>query len=79
MEKIRETLEEYGLSKNETNVYLKLIKLGTCSVYKLSEETTLPKSTCYDTLKTLKQKGLVSSIIKDKKKHFEAAEPEKIL
>ncbi len=79
MEEIKQVLEEYGLSKNEINVYLNCLKLGVCSVYKLSEKTSLPKSTCYDTLKTLKQKGLVSSIIKDKKKHFEVADPEKMV
>ena len=79
MDEIKQALEEYGLSRNETNVYLNCLKLGICSVYKLSEKTFLPKSTCYDTLKSLKQKGLVSSIIKNKKKHFEAADPEKLI
>lgn len=79
MKDIELALEDYGLTKNEISVYLNCLKLGTSSVYKLSEKCGLPKSTCYDTLKSLQEKGLIAVIIIDNKKNFEAAEPEKII
>ena len=74
-----ETLRELGLNNTEVKIYLASLKLGISSVYKISEETLLPRSTCYDSLKSLQEKGLIASLIKNNKKHFEAANPEKII
>lgn len=79
MEDVEQALEEYGLSKNERKVYLTCLRIGTSSVYKIAEKTALPKSTCYDTLHALQEKGFVGSMIEGKKKHFQAANPEKLI
>ncbi|MCA9485648.1 MAG: hypothetical protein KC506_02280, partial [Nanoarchaeota archaeon] len=79
MDEIGRRLEEYGLTKNETSVYLACLRLGGATVYLISEYTKLPKSTCYDTLNSLKGKGLMSSIKKEKKIFFEASEPRTLI
>jgi len=46
---------------------------------KIVKETDLRKSTVYETIGRLQEKGLVSYVIKKGKKHFEASHPDKIL
>jgi HTH-type transcriptional regulator, sugar sensing transcriptional regulator len=74
-----EVLEEVGLSKAEINVYLSLLELGSVPSGKLVRETGIIKSTVYETIRRLQEKGLVSYIIKDGMKHFEAQQPERII
>jgi sugar-specific transcriptional regulator TrmB len=42
-------------------------------------ETGFRKSTVYESIKRLQEKGLVSYVVKDAKKYFEAADPDKLL
>ncbi len=74
-----QTLEKIGLSKAEIKVYLSLLELGSVPSGKITKETNLIKSTVYETIRRLQQKGLVSYIIKEGMKHFEAAEPDRII
>lgn len=57
---ITQLLTQYGLSKNESLVYTALIKLTEASAYSVSKETKIPKTTVYQVLDTLKDKGLIS-------------------
>ena len=72
-------LESIGLSKAEIKVYLALLKLGATTTGSLAKETDLRKSTIYDSLHRLIEKGLVSYSIQHYVKYFEATEPERIL
>jgi len=74
-----EALMEYGLSEKEVNVYMALLKLGTSSVNRIAERSALQRTTTYDILKSLTEKGLVSYVMKENKKFFEAADPNKLL
>lgn len=74
-----ELLEKIGLTKAEIKVYLSLLELGSVPSGKITKETNLIKSTVYETIKRLQEKGLVSYIIKEGMKHFEAANPERII
>lgn len=69
------TLEEIGLTKIEAEVYLALLKLGTTTAWPLIKKTELHKSTIYNTLERLIEKGLVSFIIKNNTRYYEANEP----
>jgi sugar-specific transcriptional regulator TrmB len=71
-------LEDIGLTKGEIKVYLALLKLGSSTSGPLIEESTVSSSKIYNVLERLMQKGLVSYIIKDKTRHYQAAEPAKI-
>lgn len=72
-------LQEIGLSNAEIKVYLALIKLGATTTGALSRETDTRKSTIYDSLSRLLEKGLVSYSMKGYVKHFEATDPERII
>ena len=71
-------LQELGLSSGESKVYLALLKLGSLNVAKIKEETKLHRTTVYDFLEKLINKGLVSYVVKDNVKYFEAAPPERL-
>jgi sugar-specific transcriptional regulator TrmB len=72
-------LREFNLTENEIEVYLACLKIGLSSVIRISELTGIPKSTCYDLLSGLISKGLVSQVVKESMKYFEATTPEFLL
>jgi sugar-specific transcriptional regulator TrmB len=72
-------LEKIGLSNAEIKVYLALLQLGSVPSGKIAKETDLRRSTVYDSIKRLQSKGLVSFIIKNGMKFFEATPPERIM
>jgi len=72
-------LKEFGLSENEINVYTALLKIGLVSANRISKITGMKRSTTYDNLSLLQNKGLVSTIMKGGVNYYEAAEPKKII
>lgn len=65
-----EDLQELGLNKNEATVYLALVKLGQSTANAIIKSTGFHRNIVYDNLEKLSEKGLVSSIIEDKKQVF---------
>ncbi len=76
MEKI---LKRLGMTNNEVEVYLSLLKSSELSVNDVAFRSGLHRQVCYDALDRLAEKGFVSSIKKDNKKFFMALNPKKIL
>jgi len=74
-----EILVKAGLVRNEAKVYLSLLKLGSASVTEISKKSGVERTLIYGVLEKLLEKGLVSSVVKINKKHFEPADPQKIL
>ena len=72
-------LQESGLTKNESKIYLALLKIGPSTTGKITQESKLHRSRVYETLERLTKKGLVSHIVKSNKKTFVASEPSTIL
>ena len=72
-------LEKIGLSKAEINVYLALLRLGPVPSNRIIQETSSRKSTVYDSIRRLQEKGLISSAIRDKKTYFEATPPDRLV
>ena len=60
---MEEILKDFGLSDNETTVYLALLKIGNSTANRVAEITGLKRSTTYDNLNLLASKGIVSTII----------------
>ncbi len=77
--KLQEKLTEIGLREGESKVYLALLKLGSTPVNKLKEETGLHRTTIYDFLEKLLNKGLASYVLKGNIKFFKAADPQKLI
>jgi len=73
------SLKEAGLTEGEIKVYLALLELGSSTTGPIIEHAGVARSFIYNILEHLIQKGLISYIIKEKTKYFQAAEPQKIL
>ena len=72
-------LKEYGLSDNEIKVYLASLYLGNSKVHDIAKRANLLRTTAYEILKVLINKGLASYIIKSNVRHFEAADPKELI
>jgi len=72
-------LKELGLSEGEIKVYLALLKLGSCPVSKVKEESELHRTTIYDFVEKLLNKGLINYVVKNNVKYYSAAHPNKLL
>lgn len=57
---VRKTLLEFGLTDNETSVYLEALKHGQISPFKLARLTGIPRTTVYDVMMSLALKGLIT-------------------
>ena len=76
---IEKALRDYGLTENEIKVYLNLLSLGSSKVQNMVKYLDMPRTTVYNTLNLLKNKGFVSYIIKENVQTFEAVEPNKFI
>lgn len=72
-------LGEIGLTKNETKIYLALLKLGTTSTGAIIATTKVHASKVYDGLHRLADKGLVTHVIIANTKHFKAVNPDRLI
>ena len=72
-------LKEAGLTDGEARVYLALLELGPSTTGPIVDKSRVAKSIVYQLLDKLIEKGLVSFILKEMTKHYQAAQPNKIL
>lgn len=77
-DKAAEILESIGLNKNEIVIYIDLIKQPNSSALEISKRTKIHRSNTYDSLRKLIEKGFVIESLKEKKRIFQAIDPEKI-
>lgn len=75
MPNIESALERWGMSQKEIKVYVALLELGEATVVRLAEVTRINRTTLYDILTALVEKGLAGSTVKDKIKYFYASKP----
>lgn len=72
-----EILKKLGLTESETRVYLALLELGPSLAGQISRKTGIHRRNIYDITERLIKKGLIGYIIKNNRRFFEAANPEK--
>lgn len=72
-------LSELGLSDGETKVYLALLKLGSVPVNELKIETKMHRTTIYDFIDKLQNKGLVSYVVKAGVNYYNATHPDRLM
>tara|TARA_Y100000034_G_C6876141_1_gene400710 strand:- start:141 stop:857 length:717 start_codon:yes stop_codon:yes gene_type:complete len=68
-------LQELGLTDNESKVYLGLLELGPSLAGQLSRKTGIHRRNIYDITERLAKKGLIGYIVKNNRRLFEAANP----
>ncbi len=76
---IEQALREIGLTAGEIRVYLALSSLGCSSVGSIMKDAKISGSKVYEVLDRLAEKGLVSFIIKNGVKYFEAESARRII
>ncbi len=70
-------LEKFGLTPTEEKVYLALLGIGLAPASDIIKKTQLHRTTVYDVLDRLIEKGLASYIIQNKVKNYSAVNPSK--
>ncbi len=76
---IENVLEKMGLSQNEIKVYLALNDNGSSKAGDAAKITKMDRSSCYNSLKSLTERGIISSVTIRKVKWFQAIEPDGLL
>lgn len=76
---MKDKLKQLGLSKNEVDVYLTLLRLGSASVGKIAKNSGAHRRNIYDALERLGKRGLICQALKDKIRQFKAASPLNLL
>jgi len=74
-----QTFQAVGLTKNESVVYLTLLKVGTSKVGDILHTSGLNSGKIYEILDNLKKKGLISESIINNIRHFTATSPKQLL
>ena len=72
-------LEGIGLTKGEIKAYLALLELGPSATGDIISKAEVSRSKVYEMLERLMKRGLVSFVIKENLKYFEAAPPAQII
>jgi sugar-specific transcriptional regulator TrmB len=76
---LQKILQELGLEEKEAKVYLALLGLGEATATTLAEKTALDRTLMYQLATKLREKGLVSYVVKNNTRYFLPAEPETLL
>lgn len=79
MDRIQRTLENIGLSPNEIKAYLVLNDNGSMKAGRIAKIAKIDRSSCYNALKMLLEKALVSYVLIGKVRWFQATGPRRLL
>jgi len=76
---IKKVLQQIGLTEGEIQVYEALVELGLSSTGKITKKANIASSKVYEVLQRLMNKGLVSYIVKNGVRYYDATPPERII
>ncbi len=76
--KLNNLLQEIGLNKKESAVYLSAISLGPTTILKISRDSGVKRTTAYSVIESLKKKGLMFIEIGLFKTIYKAEHPNKL-
>lgn len=76
---VEKTLRWIGLSTNESKLYLAMLKEGTSKAGKLARLAQLNRTSTYEALRSLLEKGLASYVIQENRKWFSAVDPKRLV
>jgi len=79
MAEVEKTLERLGFSGNEIKVYLTLNDHGSMKAGRIAKLAKIDRSSGYNALKLLLEKGLASYVSIGKVKWFQATGPKRLL
>jgi sugar-specific transcriptional regulator TrmB len=76
--KTAEVLEGLGLSDNEAKVYISMLSLGSATVAAIAKAANVKRTTIYNVLDSLAEKGLSRIDVKGLKRLYVAEHPKKL-
>jgi len=76
---LSKALTTAGFSKNETLVYISLLKSGESKVSEIIKDTQFRSGKIYEVLDSLLKKGVIAETIKNNVKHYSPMPPERIV
>lgn len=76
---LQERLERLGLSEVEARIYIALLRLGPSKAGRIAKETRLNRTSTYDGLKRLLERGLAGYVIEANRKVFSPVGPERLV
>lgn len=76
---VEKALEKIGFSQNEIKVYIILNKHGSSKAGRIARLAQIDRSSCYNALKLLLEKGMASHVFIGKVKWFQATGPKRLL
>jgi len=79
MAEVEKTLEKLGFSPNEIKVYLTLNDHGSMKAGRIAKIAKIDRSSCYNALKLLLERGLASYVLIGEVKWFQATGPKRLL
>jgi sugar-specific transcriptional regulator TrmB len=79
MKELRAILKEIGLTEGEIEVYTALLHIGSSTTGPIIDKSSITASKVYIILEKLEKKGLVSHVIKNNVKNFQASDPASLL
>lgn len=72
---LKKELEKLNLSPREADVYMALLELGETSIERISLKSKIKRTTVYDVVKMLKDKGLIGTLKRKKRTLYYAEDP----
>ncbi|HCC22211.1 hypothetical protein A2480_01830 [Candidatus Uhrbacteria bacterium RIFOXYC2_FULL_47_19] len=79
MQKVASILKSIGLQGSEISTYIAALERGPSTVIDLSKQSKLSRQATYTAIQLLEERGLMSSVMRGKKRFFIAESPEKLL
>ncbi len=76
---VEKILMNLGLTKNETKIYLTLLRIGSATAGDITARSGIHRRNVYDSVERLMEKGLVSYVTINNKKYFQPEDPERFL
>jgi len=73
-----EKLQKIGLNEKEAKIYTSLLELGETNIQRVYKKSKIKRTTIYNTIDSLKEKGLVSTILKKNRKYYVASDPREL-
>jgi HTH-type transcriptional regulator, sugar sensing transcriptional regulator len=77
--RLTKALEQFGLNKKQAKIYLTVLELGSATVNSIARKSGIARSSCYDILNSLIEKGIASSFKKKNVRNFSVDDPRRIL
>jgi sugar-specific transcriptional regulator TrmB len=77
-EKLLTILKNIGLTETEATVYLTALSLGSTTILKIARGSGVKRTSVYDVVSALSERGLMKTELKGLKKLYSAENPEKL-